>query len=168
MSGDDEVQEQAIALLRTIGPENLPEAPADGDAAALQAWAETAIRNLFPPIRNLNDAIVQLHPSAERDAIAEAGIAALANSSIGDPFRAQDAQGKWYAGFHVMRVPDALKPLAIPVDAVITAVNGLPTPDAAALLALVRRICQGEHRPLRLMVEYRLDGESHAIEYRVM
>ncbi|MEZ6038592.1 MAG: hypothetical protein R3F29_14010 [Planctomycetota bacterium] len=169
LTGDDaEVQEQAIAVLRTIGSDKLPEAPIDGDEAALLAWAEQATRNLFPPIRNLNDAIVQLHPSPERDAIVAAGIAALAHSSLGDPFRGQDAENKWYAGYRILRVPDELKPLALPVDAVITSLNGISTPDAATLLDMVKRVCANPQRPVKMVVEYRLQGKPHAIEYRVM
>ncbi|MCK5945045.1 MAG: hypothetical protein KAI24_23860 [Planctomycetes bacterium] len=164
-SDDPQVRKEAIELFQVVGPKDLPPPPEDADA--LVAWAETAGKHLFPPIRNLNDAIVQLFPSAERDAIAAAAIAALENSSIGDPFRGQTDDGQWYAGYRIARVPDALKPLAIPAEAVITAVNGVTILDAESLVATARKQLK-RPRPTRVFVEYVHRGKAHAIEYRVM
>ncbi|MEC7727001.1 MAG: hypothetical protein VYD05_15870, partial [Planctomycetota bacterium] len=121
----------------------------------------------FPPIRNLNDAIIQLYPSGERDAIVDAAIAALENDSIGDPFRGQGDDGKWYAGYRIARVPEPLAPLAIPAGAVITSVNGVTVDSGAALLAVVKKLA-GRPRPTRLLVEYVRKSARYAIEYRIM
>jgi len=170
-SSDDRVRKEAIEIYQLIGPKKHPAPPSD--PAELIAWAKLAAKHLFPPIRNLNDAIVQLYPSEERDAIAKAGIKALANSGIGDPYRGRRKDGSWFSGFRVARIPDELKELAIPVDSVITAVNGVPIGNAQVLLATVTKILKKQvnakvHVPARMMVEYVRKGQSHAIEYRIM
>ena len=160
------VREQAIRLLQRIGGDGLREPPAEPEA--LRAWAVEASKALFPPIRNLNDAIVQLHPSPERDAIAAAGVAALERSAIGDPVKGRRDDGSYYRGYRVVNVPDELAPLAIPAGAVITAVNGALVHDAATLLATVRAQLERQRSPRKVIVEYLLRGETRAIEYRVM
>jgi hypothetical protein len=165
---DLEVREQAIGLLRALGAKDLPAIAPDAEPGALLAWAKLAIRPLFPPIRNVNDALLLLLPSEERDAIVAAGIAALQSSSIGDPFRGRNADGSYYAGFRVATVPEALLPLAIPKGAVITAVDGLPVTDAASLLRTVGQRLELPGRPRALLVEYVLDGKTKAVEYRVL
>lgn len=165
-SPSDKVREQAIGLYAAIGPKDLPPAPTD--EAALTAWATLATKTLFPPIRNLNDTIVQLHPSSERDALAQAAVAALETSAIGDPFRGQRQDGSHFAGFRVVTVPDELKPLAIPAGAVVTTVNGVAILDAASLLATVRQQIAQARTPRKLLVEYVLRGENRAVEYRLM
>ena len=160
------VREQAIALLAVIGPPDLRRAP--DDPSDLQVWADEASKGLFPPIRNLNDAIVQLHPSPERDSIVAAAVNALETSSIGDPFVGQRANGQWLRGFRIARVPEALKPLAIPAGAVITTVNGMPTKDAAELLQVVRQQLATQKHPRRLLVEYALKEADFAIEFRIL
>ena len=167
LGGDAEtVRDEAIALYRVIGPKKLAEPPTD--KRELLAWAEQAERELFPPIRNLNDTIVQLHPSAERDAVVAAGVAALTNSSIGDPFSGQFKDGTWYRGFRVARVPDELAPLAIPKGAIITSVNGAPVTNAEELLRAVTQSLRSNARPIQLFVEYVKDEQRHAIEFRIV
>lgn len=166
LSPAEPVRKEAIGLFQAIGPRDLKAPPTE--PRELVDWADQASKALFPPIRNLNDTIVQLHSSPERDALVAAGIEALQTSAIGDPFRGQDADGQWYAGFHVVRVPDALKPLAIPAKAVITLVNGIAVTDGPSLLATVKSQLASAKHPRKLFVEYRLDGKPHAVEYRVM
>lgn len=165
LSEDEDVRREAVALFKAIGPEDLPAPPLGADA--LKAWADRAGKRLFPPIRNLNDAIVQLYPSAERDAIAAAAVRAMENLSIGDPFRGRNSNGEWFVGYRIARVPDELAPLAIPAEAVITSVNGAQVESAAGLLATVQKVVR-KARPTRVFVEYTLKGEPHAIEYRIM
>ncbi len=175
VSPDERVRAEAIGLFQSIGPKGLrPPRAATGDAAAgadgraLLAWAEEAARALFPPIRNLNDAVVQLHPSPERDALAAAGTAALAGSAIGDPVSGQRTDGTRYRGFRVVTVPDELKALAIPAEAVVTTVNGVAVADAKSLLQAVRTQLEQQRHPRRLLVEYVLKGEPRAVEYRIL
>jgi hypothetical protein len=162
-----QVREQVVGLFQTIGPEQHREPPLD-DPRALVEWADEAAKAMFPPIRNLNDAILQLHPSPERDALAKAAVDALTTSSIGDPYVGQRADGTWLRGFRVARVPDELKPLAIPARAVITHVNGIAVRDAATLLAAVRGQLAGRAWPRTVVIEYVLDDKNHAVEYRVL
>lgn len=164
-SDNDAVRTQATEIFKLIAPKKMPPPPKDVDE--LVAWAFEAGKHLFPPIRNINDAIVQLFPSAERDAIAEAGIKALENSSIGDPYRGQKKDGSWFSGFRVGRVPEALEPLAIRADSVITSVNGAPVNSAQELLRLIRRNAKAK-KPRRVLVEYVFKGRSRAVEYRIM
>lgn len=170
-SSDDRVRKEAIEIYQLIGPKKHPAPPSD--ATELVAWAKLAAKHLFPPIRNINDAIVQLYPSEERDAIAKAGAKALANSGIGDPYRGRRKDGSWFSGFRIGHLPEELNVLAIPVDATITAVNGVPTGSAQVLLKTVTKILKKQanakvHAPVRMMVEYVRKGQSHAIEYRIM
>lgn len=162
-----QVREQAIGLFQAIGPKDLP-APPETDAAALAAWADEASKALFPPIRNLNDAIVQLHPGRERDAVADAGRIALQEASVVDPWVGKDKAGAPARGVRVVTVPAALKPLAIPQGAVITAVNGAGVRDAASLLATLTQLLQAGKPPRKLMVDLLVDGEPRAIEFRVL
>lgn len=164
-SPDKRVRDQAIALFETIGPKDLRRAPSE--ARDLQDWAEEAARALFPPIRNLNDAILQLHPSKERDTIVEAGVKSLETSAIGDAYTGKNADGQWVRGFRLLRLPDELKPLAIPVESVITTVNGVATPNAELLLRTIREQLALQKHPRRLIVEYVLKGAPHAVEYRI-
>jgi hypothetical protein len=166
-SDDAAVRAQAIGLFAAIGPKGLPSAPID-DARALQTWADTAARALFPPIRNLNDAVVQIQPSPERDALMAAGTKALATSAIGDAFSGRGKDGQYYRGFRVITVPDELQALAIPAGAVITTVNGVGITDAASLLATVQKLLDTQKHPRQLLVEYRLGDEQHAVEYRLL
>ena len=165
VTGDDQVRKEAIELLQLIGPKKMPAAPKDKEA--LMAWADAAAKHMFPPIRSINGAIVQLFPSEEREAIAAAVTKALENSSIGDPFRGQDKSGKWYSGFRVARVPEELKQLAIPVEAVITTVNGVAVDSGEGLLKLVTKFAK-RRKPARVYVEYVKGGKGYAVEYRVM
>lgn len=165
-SKDANVRTQAIGLMSAVGPKKLRAAPAD-DPAALQAWADEAAKDLFPPIRNVNDAIVQLHPSSERDAIVAAGVKALESSSLGDATSGQRKDGKPYRGYRLAGVPDELKALAIPAGATITMVNGVEVGSAAELLRTLRQQLGGSPAAKTLFVEYVRDGELHAVEYRI-
>ncbi|MBL8730628.1 MAG: hypothetical protein JNM25_19580 [Planctomycetes bacterium] len=165
-STDPTVRDEAIGLFAAIGPEDLPPAPLE-DAVALQAWAGRASRFLFPPIRNLNDAVVQIQPSPEREALLAAGVRALATSAIGDAFTGRRKDGQYYHGFRVATVPDELQALAIPAGAVITTVNGVGVTDAASLLAAVQRQLEVLKHPRRLFVEYVRDDAAHVVEYRL-
>jgi hypothetical protein len=164
--GDERVVRQAIELLQLIGPDDLREPPQD--PRELVTWADAASKGMFPPIRNLNDTIVQLHPSPERDALLVAGEAALQNSAIGDPIAQPGKNGTWIRGFKVLRVPDALKPLAIPAGAIVTTVNGVQISDDKTLLQTVKAQLEQQKHPRRLLVEFLHADTMHAIEYRVL
>jgi hypothetical protein len=167
--GDDRrVREQAIGLLAAIGPANLREAGVDEPAPALLEWAEQAARALFPPIRNLNDAVVQLHPSPERDAVLAALQQALSGDTVGEASHGRTKDGVNYRGFLLRNVPAALRVLAIPAGAVITTVNGVGVSDARSVLRVGEQQLRAQGHPRQLFVEYVLDGSARAIEYRIM
>jgi hypothetical protein len=166
-SPSPQVRAEAIGMLQAIGPKDLREPPAD-DADALIEWAKDAEKALFPPIRNLNDTIVALFPSPERDALVAAGELALQKSSIGHAADGQRKDGTSYRGYRIAHVPDELKPFAIPKEAVVTTVNGVNVTDAATLLQQVKHSLAGRATGRKVFVEYVLDGQPHAIEYRVM
>ncbi|HEX5052588.1 MAG TPA: hypothetical protein VFZ65_12505 [Planctomycetota bacterium] len=165
-SDDDKVKEQAIGLFQVIGPKDLQKPPTDG--SSLQVWADEACKALFPPIRNLNDTIIQIQPSPERDALIEAATKALETSSIGDPYLAQAKDGTWRRGFRVARVPDELKVLAIPAESIITTVNGVGVSNAKTLLQAVRDQLRLQGHPRKLFVEYLLGDAPRAVEYRIL
>lgn len=167
LSEDKKVRAEAIGLLQAIGPKDLPPISVEAKAQELQDWADRAVRRLFPPIRNLNDTIVQLYPSPERDALVAAGKKALEGDTLGDPTHGRTKDGQNYRGFCVRRVPDELKALAIPEGAVITMVNGLPVTDAKSLLQHVLQQIESKKHPRVLMVEYVHQDAQKAIEYRI-
>lgn len=161
-----QVREQAIGLFQAIGPKDLPAPPSEPEA--LLAWAGEASKTLFPPIRNVNDAIVALYPSRERDALAQAARTVLQEASVVDPWVGVDKAGAPARGVRVVTVPAALKPLAIPTGAVITSVNGVGVRDAASLLATLTQLLEAGRPPRKLVVELLVGGELRAIEYRVL
>lgn len=166
-SKNDAVRDQAIGLMQAVGKKDLRKPPID-DPAALPLWVDEAAKVLFAPIRNLNNAIVQLHPSPERDAVVAAGIKALEDSAIGDAFVGQNKAGQYVRGYRLVTVPDALKPLAIPAGAIVTSVNGVGVSNAKTLLNTLREQLARKVYPNVLFVEYVRGEETHAVEYRVM
>ncbi|MCA8964435.1 MAG: hypothetical protein H6838_02185 [Planctomycetes bacterium] len=168
ISDDDKVKAQALGLFATIGPEDLARPADDADNQALLDWAYLAQKTLFPPIRNLNDTVVQMQPSAERDALLAAAKKAIADGSIGDATHGKAKDGTAYRGYRIARVPDELQPLAIPAGAVITTINGSPVGSAAEVATTVGNLLDKLKHPRVLVVEYVLDGISHAIEYRIL
>jgi hypothetical protein len=168
VSDDERVRTEAIGLLQAIGPRDLPPVSAAASPATLQDYAERAARRLFPPIRNFNNAIVQLFPSPERDALASAAVAALEGDSLGEPTFGKLKDGSPYRGYRLRHIPEALKALALPAGAVITAVNGVVVRDAASLLQTTRQQLEQLAHPRKLMVEYVRGDSLHAVEYRVL
>lgn len=165
---DERVRTEAIGLLQAIGPRDLPPVSADASPATLLEYAERAVRRLFPPIRNFNNALVQLFPSPERDSLASAAVAALEGDALGEPTFGKLKDGSPYRGYRLRHVPESLKPLALPAGAVITSVNGVVVRDAASLLHSVRQQLELLAHPRKLVVEYVRDNSLHAVEYRVM
>jgi hypothetical protein len=93
---------------------------------------------------------------------------ALAEGSIGDPWRGKDKTGAFATGYRIVTVPEPLRALAIPAGAVITSINGVAVRDAASLLATATQLLTAGRPPRVLMVEMLVGGELRAIEYRVL
>lgn len=166
LSSSPKVKEQAVGLVQAIGPKDLAAPPEE--PAALLDWADTAIKELFPPIRNLNDTIVQIQPSPERDALVKAAVSAVETSAIGDAWSGPAKDGRTVHGFRVLTMPKELASLAIPSQAVVTSVNGVAVTDAKSLLSTVTQQLQTLRHPRKLFVEYLVNGEMRAIEYRLL
>lgn len=175
LSDNVDVRTQAIGLLAAIAPRDLATPAPDAGNATLIAFADAAERRLFPPIRHLGAGLVLLFPSPERQAIAEAGRRALEGGTLGSATSGRLRDGGTYRGFAVRTVPRDLADLRMPDGAVITAVNGTPVRDAEQLLELLEDMfvvgsgaAQRTVSRRSLLVEFVLDGEPRAIEYRVM
>ncbi|MGE3173730.1 MAG: hypothetical protein AB7O97_13985 [Planctomycetota bacterium] len=174
-----EVRAQALLLLGTIAPADAAVPAADADREALEAFADAATRATFPPIRRISDGVLLLLPSADRDAIAAAGRAALTAGGIGEATFGKTPKGQPYRGLRIERMPAELEVLGIPLEAIVTAVNGVPINDAGSLLRAIEAQFryrdrsedrQGVMRPLfrrDLLVELLIDGETRLFEYRI-
>lgn len=180
LGGDDrDARTQAIALLAAIGPAGAELPAVDADAATLDAFADRAIRAMFPPIRRLSEGLVLLLPSPDRDAIVAAGREALDGDRIGELARGKGSDGQYWFGFRVDRVPETLAVLGIPKGAVVLRVNGVPVRDGRSLLQAIGdqffvREVQKDGPPrmrptsqARLFVEMRVGDHERAMEYRV-
>lgn len=175
IGSDPQVRIQAMDLLRTIGPADLQAPPIDAEEEALLEFAKQATDPLFPPIRRPAEGLFLLFPGPERDALVAAGKKAL-QEGVGSSGYGKTKNGHPYRGLRIERVPADLAILEIPAGAVITAVNGVPIRDEASLQSLFTKLFQtrdkdGKVRDIanrRLMVEYVIDGEVHATEYRVI
>lgn len=168
ISDDIKVRMQAIGAFAAIGPADLARPADDADNKALLDWAYQAQKTLFPPIRNLNNAVVQMQPSAERDALVVAARQALAAGSLGEAIRGKTKDGAAYRGLRVLRVPAELEALAIPDGAVITTINGSPIASADELAQTVKTLLDKLKHPRVLTVEFVVDGALHAVEYRIL
>lgn len=173
--GSGQVAAEAEGLLRAIGPKDLPALAADANATERLKFADLARRRLFPPIRQISSGVVLLQPSADREALLAAAQKALADGSLGETATGQTKDGNYFRGYRIVRVPDDLGSLRIPVGAILLSVNGTPVSNAEQLRAAVAaafsvRDEKGRMRDLstgKLVVEYLLDGQPRAMEYRV-
>jgi hypothetical protein len=175
VEGKGQVASEAEGLLRAIGAKDLPALAADANANDRLKFADLARRRLFPPIRQISSGVVLLQPGADRDALLAAAQKALADSNVGETANGKTKDGNFYRGYRIVRVPDELAALRIPVGAILTSVNGTPIGNAeqlraAVAAAFVVRDDKGRAREVsmgKLVVEYLLDGQSRAMEYRV-
>lgn len=173
--GKGQVAAEAEGLLRAIGPKDLPALAEDANATERLKFADLARRRLFPPIRQISSGVVLLQPSADRDALLVAAQKALADGSVGETANGRTKDGEFYRGYRIVRVPDELASLRIPAGAILTSVNGTPVGTAEQLrntvaAAFVVRGEKGRTRELssgKLVVEFLLDGQPRAMEYRV-
>ena len=100
---------------------------------------------------------------------------ALADGSVGETANGRTKDGEFYRGYRIVRIPDELASLRIPAGAILTSVNGTPVGTAEQLrntvaAAFIVRDEKGRTRELssgKLVVEFLLDGQPRAMEYRV-
>lgn len=165
------VREQALGLVAAVAPAALPRPAEASENERVLEWTEAVFRTEFPPIRVVSDGLVVLHPGPERDALVDAGREGLRGEGIGDTVTGKTKAGQFYRGFRVGRIPDAFRALPVQVGMVITAVNGLPIDGGGHLLSVVEQFLQpaaAQQAKASLLFEYVLDGETKALEVRVM
>ncbi|MEM7202992.1 MAG: hypothetical protein AAF628_22220 [Planctomycetota bacterium] len=162
-SADPLVRQEARGFLQAADPEHR-EPPKADDNDALLAWSEAVLYDVFPPIRRVNEGRTDLFPSADLDQLVKVGRDALQGDAIGSTEQGRLQPGLYYRGFRVTRLPEPLDRLGIPVDAVITAVNGTPVTSGPDLLKAIETWL--EHRHV-LMVEFLVNRQSRAIEFRI-
>ncbi len=158
------VRQQARDFVLAVDPAHREPPPHDATDAALLAWLDAVIYEVFPPIRSVSKGRVDLFPSADLDRRVEVGRVARSRAAIGEPEQGKLAGGVLYRGFRVARLPAPLDKLRIPLGAVITAVNGMPVATGAELLAAVEKGVP--HRQV-LLVEYVRGGRAEAMEFRL-
>jgi hypothetical protein len=155
---------QARTLLERADPKHRKPPAADADRAAVLAWLDEVLYEVFPPIRAVSDGLTDLYPGADLDEIVAVGRDALSREAIGEPFSGKLKSGVFYRGFRVARLPEPLDKLRIPVGAVITNVCGRPVATGAEIVqALERWLAKRDD----VIVEYAWNGDTRVMEYRL-
>jgi hypothetical protein len=157
----EELGKQARAFLQAVDSKGR-KAPEGAGERELGAWLDAVVYDVFPPIRQVSAGLVELHASDDLRRIGEVGRDALARDALGSTRTGRVGQMP-YRGFRVMRLPAPLELLRIPVDAVITHVNGVPVATSAELLDAVTLFAKDRRK---LIVEFVHEGGTKAIEYR--
>jgi hypothetical protein len=160
---DQEVRKQARAYLAAVDPHNRPAPPDDAPDSAALAWLESILYELFPPIRKISPGLFELYPSTDLDQIVAAGKDLLSRDAIGSTTTGT-VNGVFYRGFKVQRLPKPLDLLQIPLEAVITAINGVPVADSKGLLDTITATLRTKRA---LVVEFVARDQQRAIEYRL-
>lgn len=163
-SEDEDVRKESFGVIEAADPKNRAAPALDSDQEEVEAWLDSVLYELYPPIRVISSGLVELYESEDLDKVVEVGSTLLARDGIGSVRSGRTEDGRFYRGFAVGRAPDPLDRLAIPVGAVITAINGRPVGDSRELLELIRD--EAEHK-LQFLVEYVHDGRVMAIEFRL-
>ena len=159
-----DVRQQAYELVEVADPAQRTAPPPDAEDAALSAWLDQILYETFPPIRQISEGLIDLYPSEDLDRILDVGRDVLRNSSIGGPHSGVLASGMHYRGFRVLRVPEPLELLRIPLEAVVTSINGQPVTSGPEVLAAIEGWLPARKR---LFVEYVVAGQSRVMEYRL-
>lgn len=159
-----ELRKHARAYLAAVDPQHRAQPKADASAADVERWFALVVYTVFPPIRRVSSGLVELHASGDLDRIAETGAELLGRDALGS-VASGTVNGIYYRGYRLQRIPAPLDQLGIPVDAVVTHVNGLPVTDSKSLLDAIKLILAA-NKPV--MVEFIADRQTKAIEYRVI
>lgn len=159
------VRAAAHDLLTRLDPDPARTRPAaDGPSASLVAWLSAIEYELFPPIRRISSGLIELYASDDLDSIVRVGEGALRTGSAGTTSSGKTSGGSPFRGLLLAEVPAPLDKLGLFPGMVITAVNGAPVADCAALLSLLQRAAPNTRSYL---VEYVApDKQLCAIEYR--
>lgn len=156
------VATMARAYLAAVDPKSRPAPSESAGPEAVTAWFDAIVYDVFPPIRRVSSGLVELYASKDLEQIATAGRDLLARDAIGST-ASGTANGVYYRGFKVQRIPAPLDLLGLPKDAVITHVNGVPVVDSKSLLEAVEPLAE---RRQAVMVEFVLGEQQKAVEFR--
>ena len=162
-SRDVAVRREAHALVVQADPQHRP-APDAASDAEMREWLRTVTEEVIPPVDVVSEGLVVLRSGRLLDEIARVGTDALRRQAIGTAATVRASSGSTpYRGFKVQRLPEPLDRLGLPLDAVITHVNGLPTGDEQQLLQTVTEAVAARRN---LVVDFVHGGKAKAIEYR--
>ena len=162
-SKNDDVRAHARAFLEMVAPQ-LPAPRRDEDADRLR-WLDAALYQVLPPLRARGTGVLELYPSEDRDKVVAVGREALRGDSIFLKAQGRTRDGAQYRGLRVARLPEPLEKLGIPLDAVLTALNGSPITDGPALLAQVETLVKTQRA---LLLEYVHEGAQRVMEFRLV
>lgn len=163
VSENPAVRAEARALTALADPEKREAPAADAPDAEVLAWLDAILYDVFPPIRTVSEGRIDLYPSDDLDRIVEVGSAALARNAIGRTHHGVLENGRPYRGFAIASLPDPLGALRIPLDAVVTAVNGLPVASGPEIVAAIEAgLARGT-----FLVEFVHQDAAQAMEYRL-
>lgn len=162
-SEHDDVRRQAERFVRAADPRHRP-APIDTSRERREAWLQAVLDTVLPPIRKISDGLVEIHFGDKLDRLVAVGRAALEADALGGPEQGRLRSGLGYRGFRIARLPRPLDELGLPLEAVITAINGQPVATAAEILDAVRLWTR--HRRA-LLVEFVHRGRQRAVEFRL-
>lgn len=163
---EDKLVRQAARDLLSILDRN-DRAP-KGDATGPEqyvAWLDQVTADLLPPIRPYSEGLIEIWPGKQRDDIVRVGLEALEGDAIGGTAEGKKKDGFYYRGFRIARLPVPLEQLRLPLECVITSVNGTPTPTGKEVLQTLRKLVEGG--VTSVLVEYVHKGESRILEYRL-
>ena len=164
---DATLQHEARAFLSSVDKRNRApksEKPTDDEVLG---WLAAVEHDLLPPVRRINSNRTDLHPGKDRDELVRVGREALANDSIGVMDSGKDKTDSFYRGYKLLRLPAPLDLLPLPLESVITSVNGSPVTSSKQLLELVETLV-GKGKLDRLLVEFVLKSERKALEFRIV
>jgi hypothetical protein len=165
LSADGAVREMAWDFVHACDPRHRPKPQPGTEDPIVQIWLNAVLDDAFPPIRAISQGRTDLHPGPVLERLVEVGARELRADALGEPFHGKLADGRYYRGFRVTRLPDPLDRLRIPLGAIVLNVNGSPVATAAQMIEVVEQWVSARKT---LMVEY-LDGRgrSRVMEYRL-
>lgn len=165
--GNEKVRAAARAFVAILDPLVEGRDTPEDDAApeAWTAWYDAVLHDVFPPIRRISEGLYDLYPSEDLDELVRVGRRALRDGSlVTGNANGTTNSGAPFRGARIETLPEPLDRLGLEIGFVVTAINGVPTPTADAILRTLERSLPHQRR---IFVEY-VDprGENRAIQYR--
>ncbi len=164
-SGKDIVRKEAMAFVKAADHKRRGVPPADAGPEAVTVWFQKVVDDLLPPIRRISQGLIDLYPSDQLKEIVEAGQSALKRKAIGAPSSGKLRAGLFYRGFRLARLPSPLDQLGLPIDAVITQINGYPVATGKDVLNTIQEQLKAKKKSF--VVEFVQARKARALEYRL-